>query len=135
MNASEIRERMAQLLDEHKALEHKLKAALVDAINEVAQESPKAKRISKYIVIVNASDLVGNPWNAEFYDWQASAKVVLDYLNGKPIYDWKSLLESKMADAKRGVVEFKKHSTCMGYKTTYTIPISKDFVEKIVAKM
>jgi hypothetical protein len=136
MNANEIRQRMAQLLEEHKALEQELKTALVGAINEAATESPhNKKKISKHIFIINASDLMGNPWNVEFYDWEASASVVLDYLMGKPIYDWKTLLESKIASAKRNVVEFKKQAYCMGYKTCYTIPISKEFIEKIVAKM
>lgn len=136
MELNEIRNKMAQLLEEHKALEQELKTALVAVINETAEESPnKKKRISKHIFILNASDIMGNPWNVEFYDWEASANVVLDYLNGKPIYDWKSLLEKKLGEAKRNVVEFKKISSFMGYKTTYVIPISKEFVEKIVAKM
>ena len=136
MELNEIRNKMAQLLEEHKALEQELKTALIAVINDTAEESPnKKKRISKHIFIINASDLMGNPWNVEFYDWEASANVVLDYLNGKPIYDWKSLLEKKLEEAKRNVVEFKKTSSCMGYKTCYTIPISKEFIEKIVAKM
>lgn len=136
MELNEIRNKMAQLLEEHKALEEELKNAMVAIINETAEESPnKKKKISNNIMIINFSDLIGNPWNVEFYDWEASANVVLDYLNGKPIYDWKSLLEKKLEEAKRNVVEFKKQAYCLGYKTFYTIPISKEFVEKIVAKM
>ena len=86
MELNEIRNKMAQLLEEHKALEQELKTALVAVINDTAEESPnKKKRISKHIFILNASDIMGNPWNVEFYDWEASANVVLDYLNGKPI--------------------------------------------------
>lgn len=136
MNTNEIRKRMAQLLKEHKALEAELKVALIEAINEAASESPnKKKKVSQHIMIINYSDLIGNPWNVEFYDWEASAKVVLDYLELKPIYDWKKLLEAKLSEAKRNIVEFKKSNYCMGYKTCYTIPISKEFIEKIVAKM
>ena len=136
MNTNEIKNKMAQLLNEYKTLEVELKNTLIGIINSVAEESPKIrKRISTHIFILNASDLVGNPWNVEFYDWKASANVVLEFLNGKSIYDWKTLLENKLKESKRNVVEFKKYSYCMGYKTCTTIPISKEFVEKIVAKM
>ena len=136
MDLNEIRNKMAQLLEEHKALEEELKNAMVAIINETAEESPnKKKKISNNIMIINFSDLIGNPWNVEFYDWEASAKVILDFLNGKPIYNWKSLLEGKLKESKRNIVEFKKTIYNSWYKTQYTIPISKEFVEKIVAKM
>ncbi len=136
MDIKEIRSRIDKMAKEMALMEKKLIDAITIAVYEAAQENPnKLKRISEHIVTVRYSDVIGNPWNYEFYDWEKSAKVVMEFLNGKPLKNWKSLLKSKLAQSKGNVVAFEKTIYLNGYKKNYSIPVNKLFIQKILERI
>lgn len=136
MEVKSILKRFDDIADELKELEAALVVAITEAINEVAKENPhNIRKVSKNIFIINSSELLGNPWNPSYYDWEASGKVVLEYLQGKDVKKWKSLLQEKLDKSKGKIVEFEKKAYCSGYVYTNKTPIERVFIEKIVSKL
>ena len=134
-----------QIEDELKALEQrkqelqmlyakKCDIAIKDAIEKSVQEK-KIKRVSQHIIVVNSSDLIGKPWNAEFHDWYASKDVLLQFLSTKPAEKWHDCILKLAESAKDGVVYVPMTRKMNPYysKTTKT-PISLDFVQAVLAK-
>ena len=117
-------------------MEEKLTEAITEAVYETAQENPnKPKRISEHIVTVRYSDIIGNPWNYEFYDWERSAEVVMEFLKEKPLKNWKSLLQGKLNLSKGNVVSFEKTMYNNGYRKQYSVPVNRLFIQKILEKI
>lgn len=136
MEVKSILKRFDDIANELKELEAALVVAITKAINEVSKENPhKIRQVSKNIFIINSSELLGNPWNPSYYDWEASGKVVLEYLQGKDVKKWKSLLQEKLDKGKGKTVEFEKKAYCSGYVYTNKTPIERAFIEKIVSKL
>ena len=118
-------------------LEKNLKHAMTEAIYEAAKENPnEPMRISKHIIVVKYSDLIGNPWSSSFYDWRQSAKVVIDYLKNRPVTDWKRVLEEKLEKGS-GPILFEKRGSSLGVRASFSTstPISRVFIQKIVDKL
>lgn len=136
MEYKEIRSRIDEMVKEMAIMEEKLADVITNAIYEAAQENPnKPRRISKNIVVIRLSDLIGNPWNYEFYDWEKSAKVVLEFLKGKPVGKWKELLQNKLDTSKNNLVTFDKTIHSGWFKNKYSVPVNRLFIEKIVEKL
>lgn len=136
MEVKSILKRFDDIANELKELEAALVVAITEAINEVSKENPhKIRKVSKNIFIINSSELLGNPWNPSYYDWEASGKVVLEYLQGKDVKKWKSLLQEKLDKSKGKTIEFEKKAYCQGYIYTNKTPIERVFIEKIVSKL
>jgi len=129
INELEERKRFLQ-----KLYEQKCETAIKEAIEESAQEK-KIKRVSQHIIIVNHSDIIGNPWNAEFHDWYASKDVLLQFLSKKPAESWRDCILKLADNAKDGVVYVPITRKVDSYysKTTKT-PISLDFVQAVLTK-
>lgn len=72
----EIEQKLLALNEEKRAIEQKLIAAIMVAISETIKECP-VKKLGSGCFIVRCSDLIGNPWNPEFYDWEYGAKVLI----------------------------------------------------------
>lgn len=130
----EIQQEIANLEKQRSELENKLSQAIMSALSSVAQERPM-HRISKHCYIINYSDLIGNPWNFEFYDWEASVKVCLDYLKDKSPVSWVDLLTKKLQEKSSGPVEFKRITSFCGIRSTTTIPVSRVFLEKVIEEL
>lgn len=136
MEVKNILQRFDDIANELKELEAALVVAITEAINEVSKENThNIKKVSKNIFIINSSELLGNPWNPSYYDWEASGKVVLEYLQGKDVKKWKSLLQEKLDKSKGKTVEFENKAYCSGYVYTNKTPIERVFIEKIVSKL
>lgn len=136
MEYKEIRSRIDEMVKEMAIMEEKLADVITNAIYEAAKENPnKPRRISKNIVVIRLSDLIGNPWNYEFYDWEKSAKVVLEFLKGKPVGKWKELLQNKLDTSKNNLVTFDKTIHNGWFKNKYSVPVNRLFIEKIVEKL
>lgn len=136
MNKSikEIQQEITNLERLRSELEDKLSQAVISALESVAQEHPM-HRISKHCYIINYSDLIGNPWNFEFYDWEASVKVCLDYLKDKSPTSWIESLNKKLHEKDTGPVEFTRIKYCCGIKSTIKIPVSRVFLEKVIEEL
>ena len=136
MDYKEIRSRIDEMVKEMAIMEEKLADVITNAIYESAQENQnKPRRISKNIVVIHFSDLIGNPWNYEYYDWEKSAEVVLEFLKGNPVGKWKELLQGKLKSSKKNVVTFEKSIRNGWFTNKYTIPVNRLFIEKIVEKL
>lgn len=136
MEVKNILKRFDDIAEELKRLEAELAKAITEAINEVAKENPhNIRRVSKNIFIIKSSELCGNPWNPSYYDWAASSNVVLEYLQGKDVKKWKSLLQGKLDNTKGKIIEFEKKTYYNGYVYTNKTPIERIFIEKIVSKL
>lgn len=129
MDIKDIKNNLNLLLQKKVELEKQLNTAMVDVINKIAEENNphKIKRLTSNIFIINSSELLGNPWNANYFDWKASAKVLLEFLQSKPIERWKTLLEEKVKENKGNIVYIKK--------INYSIPIEKEFVNMIINEL
>ena len=129
MDIKDIKNNLNLLLQKKVELEKQLTTAMIDVINKIAEENNphKIKRLTNHIFIINSSELLGNPWNANYFDWKASAKVLLEFLQTKPIERWKTLLEEKIKENKGNIVYIKK--------INYSIPIEKEFVNMIINEL
>lgn len=129
MDIKDIKNNLNLLLQKKVDLEKQLTAAMINVINKIAEENNphKIKRLTSNIFIINSSELLGNPWNANYFDWKASAKVLLEFLQSKPIEHWKTLLEEKVKENKGNIVYIKK--------INYSIPIEKEFVNMIINEL
>lgn len=129
MDIKDIKNNLNLLLQKKVELEKQLTAAMVNVINKIAEENNphNIKRLTSHIFIINSSELLGNPWNADYFDWKASAKVLLEFLQNKPIERWKTLLEEKVKENKGKIVYIKKTNT--------SIPIEKEFVNMIINEL
>lgn len=129
MDIKNIKNNLNLLLQKKVELEKQLTAAMVNVINKIAEENNphKIQRLTSNIFIINSSELLGNPWNANYFDWKASAKVLLEFLQTKPIERWKTLLEEKIKENKGNIVYIKK--------INYSIPIEKEFVNMIINEL
>lgn len=130
----EIQQEIANLEKLRGELEDKLSQAVISALESIAHEHPM-RRISKHCYIINVSDLIGNPWNCEFYDWEASVKVCLDYLKDKSPTLWIELLTKKLHEKNTGPVEFVRINYSSGIKNITKIPVSRVFLEKVIEKL
>lgn len=136
MNKSikEIQQEIANLEKQRNELKDKLSQVIVSALESVAQRHPM-RRISEHCYVINYSDLMGNPWNFEFYDWEASVKVCLDYLKDKSPTSWIELLTKKLNEKEAGPVEFIRIRSFNGIRTAIKIPVSRVFLEKVIEKL
>lgn len=136
MDVKEIYTSIDELTAQLEAMTAKLEEAVRLAIKEAATENPtKLKRISSNIFTIKLSEITGKPWSPSFYDWNKSAEFIIEYLKNKPCTDWKKILQSKLEKATGDVVNFDKTTGSGYWRTTYTTPVDKRFVEKIIAKL
>lgn len=136
MDVKKIHSSIDDLTAQLEAMTEKLKEAVKLAVREAASENPnKLKRVTSNIFIINFSEMTGKPWNPSFYDWNKSAEFIIDYLKNKPCTDWKKILQSKLEKATGNVVPFETKTGSGYWKTTYTTPVDKRFIEKIIAKL
>lgn len=136
MNKSikEIQEELESLEQQKNMLETKLSQAIVSALSSVARQHP-IHRVSQHCFIIKFSDLIGNPWNVELYDWEASVKVCLDYLKDKSPTSWVDVLTKKLSENGSGPVEFVRIKCCCGNRITNKIPVSRVFLEKVIEEL
>ena len=140
MNIREIQNKIEELARQKGILEKQLTDAIVEAIRAVVKENPNPPRkISQHMCIIHFSDLVGNPWNIEFYDWEIAAEFVIDFLSNKPSDKWKNLLEAELKRAVRNSVPFKRNVVTkrhyVSYSSQISTPINRKFIEKIIERI
>lgn len=129
----EIEQELFAINKEKRAIEQKLIAIIIVAISETIKECP-VKKLGSGCFVIRCSDLIGNTWNPEFYDWEYGAKILFEKLNNVPADNWKQylvgLLEGnfKLRDSVYFVKRIKDGSLCK-------IPISRKFIMKIIEKL
>lgn len=137
MEINEIRWRIAELTNEKDMLEGNLQEAMVSAIQEISKENHYGvKKIDEHMMSISSSQMYGRPWSPKFYDWEDSAKSILNYLSGTPAINWKKKL-TDLLETNGDVVELKRRGMIWpGYTgIVERIPIDKVFIEKIIEKI
>ena len=137
MELEEIRQRINELAKEKEMMENALKEAMVNIIYEVAKENHYGvKKIGGHMCSISLSQMSGKPWSPQYYDWEDSAKSILNHLSGTPAINWKKKL-MRLLETKGDVVEIKKRGMIWpGYTTIVErIPIEKVFIEKIIERI
>lgn len=128
----EIERKLLALNEERRTIEQNLISAIMAAISETIKEC-SVKKLEHGCFIVRFSELIGNPWNPEYYDWESGAKILVEKLNNVPVDSWKQylvdLLEGKPDS--RNPVYFTK---CIK-NSSYKIPINRKFIVKIIEKL
>lgn len=133
----EIEQKLLALNEKKRAIEQMLITIIVTAISETIKECP-IKKIGAGSFIVRSSDLTGNPWNPEFYDWESGAKVLIEKLKNIPADSWKQYLVDLLEGEpeSRDPVYFTKYTKKQfGSTSSYKIPVSRKFIVKIIEKL
>lgn len=131
----QIEQELLNLEQEKNKLEKILVDAISSAMLKVAQNKPM-QRISKHCFVISLSDMVGNSWNPEFYDWEKSIGIILKFLKPKPIQEWVCSLASKLESTPKNqpvVFEYRKQS--YGVMYSEKIPVSRIFIEQIIKEL
>lgn len=135
---SELEQRIEQLNNEKERLEETLKQVIGVSMKEAIEESVKEQRInriSKHIFTVKFSQLIGNPWSPSFYDWEASANILFDYLIKIQPRKWRNELQSLYDKRSGNRVDLPFKRQFSGSKWTEKTPISAEFIKKIIEKL
>lgn len=137
MNKSikQIEQELLNLEQEKNKLEETLIEAISSAMLKVASNKPM-QRIGKHCFVIRLSDMVGNPWNPEFYDWKKSITIILKFLKPKPAKEWVCALKAKLESTPKNqpvVFEYRKKS----YNVMYSekTPVSRIFIEQIIEEL
>ena len=129
----EIKQKLLALNEEKRAIEQKLITVIMAVISETIKECP-IKKSGSGCFIVRCSDIIGNPWNPEFYDWEYGAKILIEKLNNVPVDSW----EQYLVDLLKGKPRSKEPVYFMKYvknNNSYKIPINREFIVRIIERL
>lgn len=130
--------KIESLMTQIKDLENELRADIYNAINEVASEN-KRQKISQNIFIVKFSELASS-WSPHYYDWEASAEIIIDKLKRKESNTLIPYLQSLYENRNKNGVSIIKNRvyTKCGFYTMYndvTHTINAEFIRQILVKL
>lgn len=132
----DINSQIEELANQAKMLDEKLGKTYTELLNIVASENPnKPKKIGKGMYIMKHSDLIGNPWTPVYFDWEESAKVILDFLKSKPKTEWHKILKEMLNKNKGKIIMFQDVYYVNGYRYVNNQPINRKFIELLFEKM
>lgn len=126
------------LMSQIKDLENELRADIYNAINEVASENKRPK-INQHIFIVKFSELTSS-WSPQYYDWEASAEIIINKLERKESNTLIPYLQSLYKNRNKDGVSIIKNRvyTKCGFFTMYddvTHTINAEFIRQILVKL
>ncbi len=133
---NDIQKELEALEKQKRELEIAIETIINTAMQRVAA-SQKLNRISEHIFTIRFSDMIGQPWEPRYYDWQQSIAIVKRFLQSKPAVEWKEALRKKLADTKPGcpVIFTFTHGGSWYSKVTERIPVSYNFIQEIVNQL
>ena len=130
--------KMEELKSQIKDLENELRAGVYNAINEVAAENKRPK-ISQHIFIVKFSELATS-WEPRYYDWEASAELLIRKLERKEAKTLVPYLQSLYENRNKNGVSIikervyeKMFSFTMYVDVTHTV--NAEFIRQILVKL
>lgn len=129
---------MEDLKNQIKELENELRAGVYNAINEVASENKRPK-IGQHIFIVKFSEL-STSWEPRYYDWEASAELLINKLERKEAKTLVPYLQSLYENRNKNGVSIikervyeKMFSFTMYVDVTHTV--NAEFLRQILVKL
>lgn len=127
---AELNNELNKLQQQKIELETQLKDAIYAAMIKAANSDKAPKKLSNNFLVVQASDLFGNTWNPEFYNWEEAAECIYAYLENKDPNKWIDYLKDKMSESKdKHTIVIEKRS--YGNRT-YRVPVPYKLVEEII---
>lgn len=132
----DLNRQLNELVVKKMEIEQKLMLAVGRAIKEVAAENcNNIHKISKNCFTINVREIIGNPWNPCFYDWEQAVSLVIKFLESKPVECWKSELQRKLDESDGRQVTFVHiyRSNGVTYRNSY--PVNPKFIMKIIERI
>lgn len=130
---AELKDEIERLKAQTDELQTKLRESIYNAMLKVSRESETArKKVGDKMFTVKHSDMIGNVWNPEFYDWEQAAECVYKYLEHKDADKWIDILKEKLEESKdKTNVVFDMQ---LGVRRL-RIPINYKFIELIIEEI
>ena len=132
---SEIINKINALKDSIKREEDELKDIIFSTIDRVATMQV-AKKVGKFIHIVNFSDISGNVWSADYYMWEHNAKILKDKLkdkNGLECYDY--IMNLPNSKTKMGNYEIKYYVSNFFGRYEMKYPCNNEYIDKLINEL
>ena len=132
----ELEKQLHELTIKKIEVEMKMMEAVGDAVKETTAENRhKIRKLAPNCFVINVKEIVGNPWNPHFYDWEQAVKIVMKFLESKSVENWKSELQHKLDEAQDKPVVFVHTYYVGGQRFSNSIPVDPEFIKKIIEKL
>lgn len=132
---SEIINKINALKDSIKREEDELKGIIFSAIDRVATMQV-AKKVSKFIHIVNFSDISGKVWSADYYIWEHNAKILkakLKDMNGLECYEYIINLPNSKTEMGNYVIKYSMDGAGLKFQMKY--PCNNEYIDKLINEL
>ena len=132
---SETINKIKALQDSIKREEDELKGIIFSAIDRVATMQV-AKKVGKFIHIVNFSDISGKVWSADYYIWEYNAKILkakLKDMNGLECYEYIINLPNSKTEMGNYVIKYSMDG--VGLKVQMKYPCNNEYIDKLINEL
>ena len=132
---SEIINKINALKDSIKREEDELKGIIFSTIDRVATMQV-AKKVGKFIHIVNFSDISGKVWSADYYIWEHNAKILktkLKDMNGLECYEYIINLPNSKTEMGNYVIKYSMDGAGLKFQMKY--PCNNEYIDKLINEL
>ena len=132
---SEIINKINALNDSIKREEDELKGIIFSTIDRVATMQV-AKKVGKFIHIVNFSDISGKVWSADYYIWEHNAKILktkLKDMNGLECYEYIINLPNSKTEMGNYVIKYSMDGAGLKFQMKY--PCNNEYIDKLINEL
>ena len=132
---SEIINKINALKDSIKREEDELKDIIFSTIDRVATMQV-AKKVGKFIHIVNFSDISGKVWSADYYIWEHNAKTLkakLKDMNGLECYEYIINLPNSKTEMGNYVIKYSMDGAGLKFQMKY--PCNNEYIDKLINEL
>lgn len=123
------------LRDSIKKAEAELKDVIFTTIDRVATMQV-AKKVGKFIHIVNLSEISGKVWAAEYYIWGHNAEILkkkLENKSGIECYDY--IMNLPNSKTKMGNYEIKYYVSDWFGRYEMKYPLNNEYIDKLISEL
>ena len=123
------------LKDSIKKEEDEVKDIIFTIIDRVATMQV-AKKVGRFIHIVNFSDISGKVWSADYYIWEHNAKILKEKLknkNGVECYDY--IMNLPKSKTKLGNYEIKYYVSDWFGRYEIKYPCNNEYIDKLINEL
>lgn len=132
---SEIINKINALNDSIKREEDELKDIIFSTIDRVVTMQV-AKKVGKFIHIVNFSDISGKVWSADYYIWEHNAKILktkLKDMNGLECYEYIINLPNSKTEMGNYVIKYSMDGAGLKFQVKY--PCNNEYIDKLINEL
>ena len=132
---SERMNKIKALKDSIKKEEDELKNVIFSTIDRVVTMQI-AKKVGKFMHIVNFSEISGKVWSADYYIWEHNAKILKDKLkekSGVECYDY--IMNLPNSKTKMGNYEIKYYVSDWFGRYEMKYPLNNEYIDKLINEL